>query len=148
VKATACFYFTKRSFGEVIILCFIAEFILRTIFYTIYNSIGSKGKRARFIEDGVYAAFTYAWRSLFLSFDFQSYRPLVFVWFYLENLLMIGGSYGVITYTEIDLSEKSVYHTAAILAGVGSLLALLLRIVFLRVWRKEHNKVTTLPANS
>jgi len=90
MKAAAYFFFRDYVFGEVIIINFVCQFMWRAGIYAMYSTCMASPKRKIQIEDeGVYGAFTYAWRSLFLSFDFQSYSKTVFCWFYVENLLML-----------------------------------------------------------
>lgn len=97
------------------------------------------------LETGVYGAFTYAWRSLFMAFDYQSYHPSIFLSFYLENLVLIGGSYAVIlTSTSVDLNDKYIFHVYAGFAVLAMLLSITIRFVARSKYRKKYgssNKV-------
>jgi hypothetical protein len=97
---------------------------------------------------GVYGAFTYSWRALFLSFDFQSYSKRVFLWFYFENFLMIAISYIVIYTIEVDLEEKYVFHVYAVSAGAAMFIAIGLRFALRYRWKKQTKAAAKLLASS
>lgn len=49
-----------------------------------------------------------------MSFDFQSYCPSVFLSFYIENAILIVGSYIIIlTGTKVDLRDKYIFNVYA-----------------------------------
>jgi len=142
-KATFCFYFESISFGEVIIICFITQFFLRASIYAVFNGmVGSEKRKVKLAEQGVYGAFTYSWKSLFLSFDFQSYEKCIFLWFYIENVLMIGSSYIIIYATSVNLDGRWLYHIYAVSAGIGMIIAICLRFALRYHWkRRQSNKI-------
>lgn len=90
--------------------------------------LGSKRQRTVLKETGVYGAFTYAWRSLFMSFAFQSYCPMIFLSFYLENFILIISSYAIIlTGTDVDLRDKYIFNVYAALSVFAMICAIGLR---------------------
>ncbi|CAL8089666.1 unnamed protein product [Orchesella dallaii] len=145
LKATACFYFHEFSFGEVLIVTFLCQFMVRAALYSFFTGfLGSKRLKKRLRDTGVYGAFTYSWRALFMSFDFQSFCAAVFLSFYIENLILITGSYVIIyTLTDVDLSDKYIFHVYAILSIVSMLIAIGLRFLLRRRWQMRtcRNKV-------
>lgn len=189
-RSTACFYFSNKSYAEVIIVTFIFQFVGRAITRAIYqntlvycsrqnhdrfhrniemrraqvaaihptvDSIESALKpeneknddmpvRRKYIpvqEDltGVYGAFTYSWRCLFMSFDYQDWvDPIVFFGFYIENVLIIGLSFMVINWIEYDLSDNMTFYVYAIAACVGMVLAIIIKYVMVRALNKRLTK--------
>lgn len=90
---------------------------------------------------GVYGAFTYSWRCLFMSFDYQDWvDPIVYFGFYVENVLIIGFSYVVIHLIEYDLSDKWAYYVYTVGAAVGMLIAILIKYVMVKALYRRHNK--------
>lgn len=190
-RATACFYFSDRNYGEVIIVTFIIQFIGRAINRAIYQNTlhqcsrqnhdrfhrnieirraqitpietidGAEkalkldnenekemDKPAKFTyvpvqEDltGVYGAFTYSWRCLFMSFDYQDWvDPITYFWFYIENVLIIGFSYLVIYLIKYDLSDKAPYYVYTVSAGVGMAVAIAIKYAMVRALQNRFNK--------
>ncbi|KAJ6625685.1 hypothetical protein Bhyg_16313 [Pseudolycoriella hygida] len=90
---------------------------------------------------GVYGAFTYSWRCLFMSFDYQDWvDPIVFFGFYVENVLIIGFSYMVIHLIEYDLTDKIVYYIYTVSAGIGIFLAIVIKYAMVRALNKRLTK--------
>lgn len=141
LKSTACFYFHNYSFGQVLIVTFLGQFTFRAVIHIFFVSIlGSKRQKKVLLDTGVYGAFTYAWRSLFMSFDFQSYYAPVFLSFYLENLILIVGSYAVIlTATQVDLRDKYTFNIYAGISLLCMILAIGLRCLIKK--RLENNQL-------
>lgn len=192
-RATACFYFNNRNYGEVIIVTFIFQFVGRAITRAIYQStlihfsrrnhdrfhrnieirrakvtpietidsaesalkpdnenedkeIDPPPLRRMYIpvqEDltGVYGAFTYSWRCLFMSFDYQDWvDPIVYFGFYVENVLIIAFSYLVIHLIEYDLSDKMPYYIYTVGAGVGMSVAIVIKYAMVRALDKRLTK--------
>lgn len=189
-RATACFYFSNKSYGEVIIVTFIFQFVGRAITRAIYQNTliyCSRQNHDRFHRNievrraqvaaieatvdsttnalqpanekedvqpvrrsyvpvqedltGVYGAFTYSWRCLFMSFDYQDWvDPIVFFGFYVENVLIIGLSFVVIHLIDYDLSDNVTVYFYAIAAGVGMTLAVIIKYVMVRALNKRLNK--------
>lgn len=189
-RATACFYFSDRNYGEVIIVTFIFQFVGRAITRAIYQNTlihFSRRNHDRFHRDieirrtkvapietidsaesalkpnenekennqpvrrlyvpvqedltGVYGAFTYSWRCLFMSFDYQDWvDPIVYFGFYVENVLIIGFSYLVIHLIEYDLSDKIPYYVYTVGAGVGMCIAIGIKYAMVRTLNKRLTK--------
>ncbi len=193
-RSTACFYFSNKSYAEVIIVTFIFQFVGRAITRAIYqntlvycsrqnhdrfhrnieirrakvSAINStddpesalkpanekeedekpEEKPARRIyvpvqEDltGVYGAFTYSWRCLFMSFDYQDWvDPIVFFGFYVENVLIIGLSFMVIHWIEYDLSDNVTFYVYAVAAVIGMILAIIIKYAMVRVLDRRLTK--------
>lgn len=90
---------------------------------------------------GVYGAFTYSWRCLFMSFDFQDWvDSIVFFWFYVENIIFIICSYAVIYVSDYDLSDKNVYYIYTAAAFGGMILAILLKYGLIYAWKRKKAK--------
>lgn len=90
---------------------------------------------------GVYGAFTYSWRCLFMSFDYQDWvDPIVYFGFYVENMLIIGFSYMVIHLIEYDLSDKTVYYVYTVAAGVAMVIAIILKYIMVRALKRRPVK--------
>lgn len=90
---------------------------------------------------GVYGAFTYSWRCLFMSFDYQDWvDPIVFYGFYVENVLVIGFSFMVIHSIEYDLSDNVTFYVYTVAAGVGMLFAIIIKWAMVRVLKKRLTK--------
>lgn len=192
-RSTACFYFNNKSYGEVIIVTFIFQFVGRAITRAIYQNTliycsrqnhdrfhrniemrtaqvaaievtidstenpestlqpanekeDDKPVRRMYVpvqEDltGVYGAFTYSWRCLFMSFDYQDWvDPIVFFGFYVENVLIIGLSFMVIYWIEYDLSDNVTFYVYALAAGVGMVVAIIIKYAMVRVLSKRLTK--------
>lgn len=195
-RSTACFYFDKKSYGEVIIVTFIFQFVGRAITRAIYQNTlihcsrqnhdrfhrkveirraqvaasieatvdsaenpesalqpnNEKGEDEKPVakrlyvpvqEDltGVYGAFTYSWRCLFMSFDYQDWvDPIFFYGFYVENFLIIAFSIVVIHSIGYDLSDNMTVYVYAVAAGVGILVAIIIKIVMVRALDKRFTK--------
>lgn len=90
---------------------------------------------------GVYGAFTYSWRCLFMSFDYQDWvDSIVFFGFYVENVFIIGLSFMVIRWIDYDLSDNVTFHMYAVSAGVGMMFAIIIKYVMVRVLNKRFDK--------
>lgn len=188
-RATACFYFNKQSYGEVIIVTFIFQFIARAILRGIYQNTlihCSRQNHDRFHRNietrkaqvaaaetidstesalkqeneketntvarriyvpvqedltGVYGAFTYSWRCLFMSFDYQDWvDPIVYYGFYVENALIIGLSHVVIHVIEYDFSDKTAYYVYTVAAAVGMVIAILIKYILVKALYRRFNK--------
>ncbi|KAG4069047.1 hypothetical protein HA402_008358 [Bradysia odoriphaga] len=190
-RATACFYFSNRNYGEVIIVTFIFQFVGRAIIRAIYQNTlvhCSRRNHDRFHRNieirrakvaaietvdsvesalkpdndnekeadqpqrriyvpvqedltGVYGAFTYSWRCLFMSFDYQDWvDPIVYFGFYVENVLIIGFSYMVVHLIEYDLSDKIPYYIYTVTAGVGMFVAIVIKYAMVRTLDKRLTK--------
>lgn len=75
-----------------------------------------------------------------MSFDFQSYYAPVFLSFYLENLILIVGSYAVIlTVTQVDLRDKYTFNIYAGISLLCMILAIGLRCLIKK--RLENNQL-------
>lgn len=90
---------------------------------------------------GVYGCFTYSWRCLFMSFDYQDWvDPIVFLWFYVENVLIIGFSFAVIHSIGYDLSDNMTFYVYTVAAGIGMFLAIIIKYAMVRVLHKRFDK--------
>lgn len=89
---------------------------------------------------GVYGAFTYSWRCLFMSFDYQDWiDPIVFFGFYFENVSIIAFSYLVIHLIEYDLSDKTAYHIYTVEACIGMVIAIIIKYAMVAALTKRFN---------
>lgn len=124
---------------------FLCQFVFRAGTYGIYNCfLGSKDDKIKINDEGVYGAFTYSWRSLFMSFDFHSRCHAVFFGFYLENLMMIAGSY-VVMYSWVEdvdsiLNERFIYHIYAGISAFAALVTIALKFFLYRKWQRQNSK--------
>jgi hypothetical protein len=100
-RASACFVFSSFSFGEVIAITFILQFCIRAATHGIFlrkrenwsllRGTLSPGVHSTDSGTMTYRAFTYAWRSVLMSFDFQSPDRVIQGWFYYPPDFSIGG---------------------------------------------------------
>jgi len=117
--------------------------------YAIYNTwMGSRKRKIQMEDEGVYGAFTYSWRSLFMSFDFQSHCKVIVAWFYIENFIMLLSPYVWIYGTpwfngigsENALEGKIIFHVYVGVGVVQSILAIFLKTGVRYHWKQKNSR--------
>lgn len=86
IKAAICYIWMDGSLALVLVIVVLVELMIRLVLYYIF-------RQTRFccrgepVPSSCYESINYAWRSVFLSFDFQSPNIFTQIIFYVENIL-------------------------------------------------------------
>ena len=86
IKAAISYTWKAVSLALVLVTVVLVELIIRLVLYYIFRQIRfcSRGEP---VPSSCYESMNYAWRSVFLSFDFQSPNIFTQITFYVENVL-------------------------------------------------------------